>query len=172
MCGIQGGPIPQQSCLRTLWTLQGCNIDSLTIDNTWMSYSVSVAENKIREIHQNSLVNKFDSNGVLYRSICFGITSINTKNILYKAVVKFNHPGSDDVFHPSLITDGLREGKMDLVRGCFMSVSVNPLIIIELSSPEILRKIVIYTKLFSGNLLPSITQSKSNERDYINLINL
>lgn len=111
LCGSDPEALPNVYCLKYLWKISGCKANAFD-ENRWKNITLLDAEKIMTEIHNNSLVNKINSNSESYRIMCFGKTSLNEKNIaLYKSI---NLYGQYDtiISHGSHLTDGVRNSNL------------------------------------------------------------
>lgn len=147
ICGNdEVSPYPlSDDCLKLLWNKTNCKMSAFDIDR-WRNMRKIEVKSKMQEIRSKSIYGVYNPDGELYRILCYGITSLNSVNVLYKK----------DVFTPysgrtQLITDGIRYG-IQGTNSCFRK-TVSPVsirIVIRIS--VLIRKLVIYSPRYESKI--------------------
>lgn len=138
---INGNSISDE-CLRLIFINRHCSDSAISYAQHLKNKSIDFVRNWIIEKRDNSRYNVYSSEG-LNRVLCFGITSLNTYNILYKAVVESIPTPSNILNNPNLITDGVRFDTTEDY-SCFRQSSGNRSLKITLTNEKLIRKLVIY----------------------------
>lgn len=149
--GICGGPEDKEpyfdDCYRYLWKNWSCNINMFSM-NDWKGQTIVETRKNITSLYYDSIYNNYDLSGRMKRFLCFGITSLNTFNVLYFSKVEPTSESKNPLYKSLLITDGIRSSKM-VKGGCFLGEN-GVQIKIQFKKKYLIRKIKIFAPVLEG----------------------
>lgn len=151
ICGVANSqPPPSDDCLRSIWKIFGCKEGLLSIDDNLRKTSLSAAKSRIKSIHDQSKYSISNDNTLMHRHHCFGITSLNSNNILLGQSASSDPIVDSYLRRPELVTDGIRISRLT-TGGCYYQETKLSKLNISINPSKLIRKLVIYTTLLSGN---------------------
>lgn len=147
LCGNDDSVIsPNDNCLKYLWKKAGCEERALNIMESWRILPIKTVFNEMSLIRNNSWHNKFNSNGVYFRYMCFGATSVSKYNRVYRRSVWTNGEIKDvELYNEANAIDGITVSDISL-GSCTVIVKVKSYLVLKVHTKEyfIPRKVRIW----------------------------